>query len=60
MKRVLIFLIFKIICKQGTHIPTLFYDYEKLPLFLQIDFEEGAVSQSACAEIAKSVQVKPE
>lgn len=37
---------------------TLFYDYEKLPVFLQISFDEAVVSQSVCAEIAKSVQVK--
>lgn len=38
----------------------LYYDYEKLPVFLQIGFAETAVSQPVCAEIAKSVQIKPE
>lgn len=36
----------------------LYYDYEKLPVFLQIGFDEASMSQSDCAEIAKSVQVK--
>ena len=36
----------------------LFYDYEKMPVFLQIGFDEAVVSQAACAEIAKSIEVK--
>lgn len=36
----------------------LFYDYEKLPVFMQISFDEEAVSQTVCAEIARSIAVK--
>lgn len=36
----------------------LFYDYEKLPVFMQIAFDQQAVAQADCAEIAKSITVK--
>ena len=34
----------------------LFYDYEKMPVFLQIGFDAESVSQQECAEIAKSIR----
>lgn len=36
----------------------LFYDYEKLPVFLQIAFGKESVSQDLCAEIANSIAVQ--
>lgn len=36
----------------------LFYDYEKLPVFMQITFDKEMVSERVCAEIAKSITVK--
>ncbi len=36
----------------------LFYDYAKLPVFLQMNFAQEAVSQEQCAEIAKSIQLQ--
>ncbi len=36
----------------------LFYDYEKIPVFMQIAFDKDAISSESCAEIAKSITIQ--